>query len=463
MNVHILSNSPTRINSGFGIVCRNLALGLSKIGHNVSVSNMQGIYDVEYWNNITIYPLNSIGGASGNSFYTEELKQYVRNLKDSKADCSIIIYPCYDDALVLNRLHEVHSETYWYYPCEQENLPVSWIKELGKVKKVIPMTNHGKNELEKKGLKNIWKSSIYHGYDPNIFKVINSVDNNRDTEYCKWSTDKFQLTGDRKVLCERGCFKCDGSCMSCKYFEKEKVIMNFGDGGEELVGDVGKLAKIKDTFGVNCIYGFVGDNNGKRKRIDLLLNSYMSLPSKTKNDSMLLLHTLPISSGGYNLVEIIKKWEEKHGKGSSGKIAFVYGYDGAGNSWTDNALNLFYNTIDVNVSASSGEGFGLATTESMVVGKPNIAPNFSSFIELIGNGANGEKKRGILAELSGYETLSNNTRRGIVSIKSMAENMGMLYDDTKMRKNMGNNASEWVKQYTWDSMVKGFDDVLKII
>ncbi len=467
MNIHILSNSPTRINSGFGIVCRNLALGFNRIGHNVSVSNMQGIYDVEYWNNIVIYPLNSVSGASGNSFYTNEAQQFIRNLKDSKAECVIFIYPCYDDISVLNRLHEVHPNTLWYFVVEGENLPVNWIKEAKKVKKVVPMTEQGRKELVKGGLNGNLEKTIYHGYDPSVFKCIdvngNDINGNNCIGICKWSIEKYQLIGDRKELCKRGCFKCDGltnNCekYNCEKYEIEKVVMNFGDGGEELVGDVSKLGKIKDTFGVDCIYGFVGDNNGKRKRIDLLLNSYMSLSSKIKNDSMLLLHTLPFSMDGYNLVDIIKKWEEKHSKGSSGKIAFIYGYDGMGNSWSNNALNIFYNTIDINVSASSGESFCLPVIESMAVEKPQISPRFSSFVELIGT--NEDERRGLFAELSGYETLSNKVRRCIVSTKSMAECMERLYSDKDERKKLGDRGSEWVKQYTWDNIVKEFDSVL---
>lgn len=460
MNVHFLSNSPIRINSGFGIVCRNLALGLSKLGHNVSVSNMQGIYDTEYWNNITIYPLNSIGGASGNSFYTNEVKQFISNLKDSKAEIVIIIYPCYDDALVLNRLHEIHPNTVWYYPCEGENLPLNWIKELGKVKKVVPMTNQGKFELEKKGLKNVYKSSIYHGYNPNIFKVIENGD-----LYCKWSTEKYQLNGDRRKLCERGCFKCNSLTDECKYFEKEKIIMkikgekeiNGGNEGnikggvwDELVGNVEGLEKVKDYFGVETVFGFVGDNNNKRKRIDLLLKSWMSLDEKVKKESLLLLHTLPASEGGYNLLE------QKYGNREMGKVAFIYGYDGAGNSWSNEALNTFYNTIDVNVSCSSAEGFSLPTIESMALHKPNIAPKFSSFTELICD----NDSRGLLADIGGYDTLSNGVKRCVVNIKKMADCMERLHNDTDERKKMGDNAFEWVKEYNWDNISKDFDGVL---
>lgn len=461
-NIHLLSNSPTRVNSGFGIVCRNLAIGLKNIGYNVSVSDMQNVYNIEYWNRIKIYPLNSVGGATGNDFYINELKQFVKNLRDSKADCVIFIYPCYDDIGVMNKLYEVHDNTFWYYPCEGQNLPLPWIKELSKVKKVIPMTHQGHDELKKRGLNGNLSNFIYHGYDPILFKEI---DVSKDSEYCKWSCDNWQRIGDRKELCERGCFRCNNGkdLSSCKWYEKEKVIINFGDGGDELVGDVGKLSKIKDTFGVDCIYGFVGDNNGSRKRIDLLLNSYMSMSNDIKKDSMLLLHTLPFSGSGINLVNHIKKWEEKHGKNSSGKISFIYGNDGMGNSWSDKALNMFYNVIDINATCSGAEGFCLPALESMAAGKSQIAPRFSSFIELIGDDDNFDDKfnRGLLADLSGYETLSNGIRRGIVSTKSMSDCMKILYDDVSKRKKLGNMGAEWAIQYTWKNVVGDFDNVLR--
>lgn len=458
-NVHILSNSPTRVNSGFGIVTRYLALGLKGLGYNVSVTDMQNVYNIEYWKGIKVYPLNSVEGATGNNFYINELNQFIRNLKDSKCfgdDSAVIfIYPCYDDVGVLNRLYEVHPRTFWYIPIEGENVPVSWVKELCKVKKVVPMTGQGKRELEKGGLNGNLSDFIYHGYDPTVFNKIDIISG---TSYCKWSCENWQRVGDRGEMCERGCFKCDGS-KSCEWYEKEKVIMNFADEGEELIGDIDKLGKIKDTFGVDCIYGFVGDNNGKRKRIDLLLNSYMSMRGDVKKNSMLLLHTLPVTGNGIDCIEHIKKWEQKHGKGTSGKIAFVYGHDGMGNSWSDKALNIFYNNIDVNVSASGGEGFGLSIIESMAVGKAQIAPKFSSFIELVGDNESGEG-RGLLSKLGGYETLSNGIRRGVVSVGDMSNCMERLYNDKGGREKMGDIGSSWVKSWTWDTMVKGFDNIL---
>jgi glycosyltransferase involved in cell wall biosynthesis len=148
---------------------------------------------------------------------------------------------------------------------------------------------------------------------------------------------------------------------------------------------------------------------------------------------------------------------------------FVYGEDELGNSWSDRALNVMYNSIDVNVSASGSEGFGLPTMESMAVGKPQIAPRFSSFIELVGSDkivGSDEftgTSRGLLADIEGYEKLDNGLKRALVSPKSMGNLMSTMADNRRLIEKMGNNAYDWSKAYTWDCICKEFDSVIKSV
>lgn len=457
MNVNILSNSPTRVNSGFGIVCRGLANGLKELGHSVSVSDMQNVYNKQYWNGITIYPMNSVQSATtGNDFYISELQQLVSNLRDSKADILLIIYPTYDNVVVSNKLHEIiPDKTIWYYPVDGANISKTAFGELTKVRNVVPMTQNGREELLRSDLKNITKE-IYHGYDEKTFYEIGNGGNG-EYHYCKWCTDKYQLIQDPKVLCKRGCFKCDGLDTCCEGFEEEIITANlFSD---VYNGVVGNFELLKDQFGVDTIFEFTGENASKRKKIDRLLNSFSILcKSKDVNEKevMLLMHTMPVSNNGLNLWYYIKKYDLT-GK----KILFVYGEEGLGNSWSDKALNVMYNSGDINISCSGAEGFGLPTLESMAVGKPQIGPRFSSFIELIGeNGNECVGERGLLAKIQGYETLSNGLKRALVSSENTAELMSMMVNDKELRKSLGNNACKWVKDYTWSHISKEFDKIL---
>lgn len=458
MHIHLLSNSPTRVNSGFGIACRGLALGMSRLGHEVSVSDMQNIYNKQYWNDICIYPMNSVQNATtGNLFYISEMQQLISNLKESKAEVLIIIYPAYDNVVASNHLHEVFGgKTIWYFPVDGENLPEVYLKELGKVTQVIPYTKQGREELVKGGLKNVG-NQVYLGYDDKNFYRFD--ENNKmgggEKTYCKWSTQKYQLVQDGKVLCKRGCFECSGKVGECHWFEEEEITANLM--GETYKGVVGNLEKLKDQFGVETIFGFTGENNGNRKKIDRLLNAYSSfLKERGTGDSMLLLHTMPISNNGLNLWEYIKKYNLV-GK----KVLFVYGEDELGNSWSDKALNVMYNSIDVNISCSGAEGFGLPVLESMAVGIPQIGPRFSSFKELIGeNGNETIGERGLFGKIQGYETLKNGMKLGLVDSKAVANIMNTIVDDKDLRKKLAGNASEWSKSYTWDNVCNEFNKIL---
>lgn len=463
MNVHILSNSPTRVNSGFGIACRGLALGLKELGHKVSVSDMQNIYNKQYWNGITIYPMNSVQNATtGNLFYISEFQQLVSNLKDSSAQVLIIIYPAYDNVIASNKLHEIiPDKVYWYFPVDGINLPEVYLKELAKVKKVIPYTKQGREELLKGKLENV-SQEIYLGYDEKSYYRFNGskgngVGSEGRGEYCKWITDKYQLIQDSKVLCRRGCFKCDGLDRNCVGFEEELITANLM--GEVFKGKIENLGKLKDQFGVDTIFGFTGENNGKRKKIDRLLASYSMMLKEMggKNrEAMLLMHTMPVSNNGLNLWEYIKRYKlEKE------KILFVYGEDELGNSWSDKALNVMYNNIDVNISCSGAEGFGLPVLESMAVGVPQIGPRFSSFKELIGeNGDDIVGERGLFGKMQGYEELNNKMKLGLVSSYSIAKSMNMLIDDKNLAKKLGDNGMEWAKDYTWEHVSMEFDKIV---
>jgi len=261
---------------------------------------------------------------------------------------------------------------------------------------------------------------------------------------------------DAKWLCKNGCFDCSGYNNSCKSYDEEKITINLMK--NEFTGKISNIANIKDEFGVETIISFTGENNGTRKKIDRLIASYSMIKKLDKNNEiMLIMHTMPVSNNGINLWDVINKHKLNY---MDNKLMFTYGTDDLGNSWSDAALNILYNVSDINISTSSAEGFGMPTLESMACDVCNVGPNFSSFIELIGNDENIENNRGLLSDIQGYEKLSNGMKRALVSPKSTAENVIMLHEDKKLMKKLSNNAYEWSKQYTWDNISEKFNDLL---
>ena len=198
------------------------------------------------------------------------------------------------------------------------------------------------------------------------------------------------------------------------------------------------------------IYSFVGNNFGLRKQIPRLLKAYSILindSKQIKDRSMLCLHTLPISIRGVNLIR------EVHRLGIQDNVIFAYSAFGS-SGWSEEAMNVWYNLCNVNVSASSSEGFGLPTLESMACGIPNIGPNCSSFSELIGT------ERGWLSDIATYHQIQDGSERALVDEKDLALKMKMSFVEKDKMKTFGKNATKFAMDYTWDKICVEFDKVL---
>ena len=88
------------------------------------------------------------------------------------------------------------------------------------------------------------------------------------------------------------------------------------------------------------------------------------------------------------------------------------------------------------------EGFGLALGEAMAVGLPSIGLKIAPAVnELIVDGENG-----ILAE---------NIE------EDFAKNLEKLILDSKLRKKMGLNAKEMIKNYSEEKVVNMWDELIK--
>ena len=124
-------------------------------------------------------------------------------------------------------------------------------------------------------------------------------------------------------------------------------------------------------------------------------------------------------------------------------------------------MNILYNTADVNISASSSEGYGLPTLESMACGKPNIGPRCSSFIELIGDGEKDPNARGLIASIGEWQMIENGSERFLVNEHDLASKMKILYNDEKLAERFSKNALKFATNYTWEKICQQWDDLLK--
>lgn len=120
--------------------------------------------------------------------------------------------------------------------------------------------------------------------------------------------------------------------------------------------------------------------------------------------------------------------------------------------YTREYLNRMYNASDCLLSCSTGEGWGLATTEAMCAELPVIVPRNTSFVEIVGE----HEERGYLIKSGGdidHQTilygLTNNPRDTVWS-ESALEKLTAVYYCREDAKEKAKLAREWCMQYSME-------------
>jgi len=193
---------------------------------------------------------------------------------------------------------------------------------------------------------------------------------------------------------------------------------------EKIRTEIRKQNKWEDKFVVGCVA-----RNQSRKNIPALFKSFAEF-AKDKKDVVLLLHGDPVDPQGTNLVDLAKKL------GITDKV--VFGMRRFSQGLPEFRVNLTYNTMDIHVLSTTGEGFGLPIIESMAAGVPNICTDYTTARELIGD--DGELVR--LAKGHPHIVGQLNTDRGLV-------------DNPKLRKKYAENGRRRIlKDYSWDKVMR---------
>lgn len=449
MKIHFVSNS-LRMNSGFGNVSKYLILGLRELGHDVTMSGIQTAYCSGYSYGIEQLPLDTK--------FVDEGTQLFLNTRKVNAD--IVIYVGQLDA-DLNFLTKIFSPTLAYIPVEGRNIPdkmvndIKFITDHGGI--VVPQCFYGYQEMSKVGLG--ISRYIYHGWNDKIFKPIGNMNNRYEVIYCYFSTDVGKAESDPVVLYKQGCYGCKLNNVrkqeKCAYFKEETISILKMIDGKWAERDIGISKLINQTSG-KFVFGHVGQNFGLRKRQERLVRAYAILINDSKqmrDNTVLHLHCKPIAMDGINLIKEVSKL------GISENVIFSYG-SSRSNAWTEQGMNILYNTFDVNVSASSSEGFCIPVLEGFAVGVPMIASYCSSFTELIGNDKDENKNRGWLAEIESWQMIVDSSERALVSEKDLALKMKLAYTNNSMREKFSKNCIDFASDYTWDKIVGQFNKIL---
>lgn len=453
MKIHFLSDSP-RSNSGFANVTKNLALGLKKLDYDISISGFQTAYP-EFYNGIEVLPMISS---------LDETSQFQRNIMKINPDIVIYVNDAYTDA---RKFLNIFPCTFSYTPVEGRCIPSHMVTNLNNVSKngkVISQCKYGYEEMIRNGI-NV-HSYIYHGYNPNVFYHIEDRNIDIESKYCYYSTEQGQTNIDSKLLYDHSCQNCKfdiNEQINCLFYKEETITLSKYDNNTKQWMQIEgvPISKLRENINPSKKFMFlsIATNHMIRKKIERLLTAYSILIGESKQLSdriHLHLHSNPISPTGIDLLEIANRLNIQN------NISFSYG------NWSENALNILYNISDVGISASSSEGFGLDTLQSMTVGNPYIAPNNTSFTELIGEiiaDSTCENKtigpRGLLARIQADYMLQDLTYRSLVDEVDLASKMKEIYNNKNIREKYSNNAIKFSSQYTWEKVVLKWSQLLK--
>jgi len=441
MKIHFFSNS-LKTNSGFSIVTKNLAQELKKLGHEVTMTGIQTATTPEYTYNIECLPFAT---------HTSEVEQFKNNLMQVDPDVVIYINEMYTD---LRHLTKIFPRTICYVPVEGIGLPDYVSKDLNLIAtnggRVIAQCAYGFNQMIENDVQSL--GYIYHGYNEKIFKQLEKSE--LTNRYCFYSTEMGKESINPRKLCD--CYHCNiipSEQLFCRKFKDE--LVNICTYKNEKWTETCELPiyRLKEQFDNKFVYLFVGQNHLLRKKINRLLMSFtMLLDSKQMKDRIHLhLHCQPQSPTGLDLLELCNRLKIQD------NVSFSYG-TWRSSGWSEQALLILYNLVDVHVSATSSEGFGLPILESMACGIPQIAPDNTSLTELIGKDDN---KRGLLAKINDSDMIIDMTSRQLVDISDLSSKMKEMYTNKELRKKCSENCLEFVKPHTWSQISLKWDKIIR--
>ena len=132
----------------------------------------------------------------------------------------------------------------------------------------------------------------------------------------------------------------------------------------------------KDKFVVGMVAANKSSGMVHRKAFSENILAF-SIFHKKHPDTMLYIHTEPISKIGWNLIELIKAVGlDKDVVGFPNPMEYRYGIE-------KEALAALYTGMDVMLAPSYGEGFGVPTIEAQACGTPVIGSDWAATQDLI--------------------------------------------------------------------------------
>jgi D-inositol-3-phosphate glycosyltransferase len=205
-----------------------------------------------------------------------------------------------------------------------------------------------------------------------------------------------------------------------------------------------------DWFVVGCI-----NRNQARKRIDLLIYYFAEWWNKNnQNPNLRLYWHGALQDLGWDVLQLARYFGvEKQMIITSPKIT-------PGQGVPREILNYIYNSFDIHVSTTLGEGWGFTQAEAAACRIPQIVPRWSALAEWMDGAAHFVDCTSISVNTGGINTIG-----GVADKDQFVEALDLLYKDPKYRQQLAQKGYSLVSKPTfrWETIAKQFDKAFREI
>ena len=319
--------------------------------------------------------------------------------------------------LWLTALYEMR-ETHWvgYYPLDSGPIMRSCVPVLQRTEINVACAYYGQ-ELMAEAVPDKPVEMIYLGVDTGVYRPLHDETFGR-------------RDGEAEIL---------GSGISVEGSDGPR------EGERSASGSLHPSSFILHPSEPEFVVGFVGRNQ-PRKQIPVLIKAFARF-CRDKPDAFLYLHTAP-RDAGWDLPELIERYGIKEQCAISYRATSIKGI-------SDEEMNSIYNSMDVFVLPSNGEGFGMPILEAMAAGVPVVVTDSSASRELA-------MDRGERIRVAHWSTAcQGNVEIAYPDEDDLVQILERLYRDPERRRQMAKRGREFAEQLDWDCIAAQWDALLQ--
>jgi glycosyltransferase involved in cell wall biosynthesis len=200
------------------------------------------------------------------------------------------------------------------------------------------------------------------------------------------------------------------------------------------------------------------NRNQQRKDIPRTLQAFVEF-RKQVPESILYLH-MAQNDQGWNLPEVCNAY----GLNTTSDVIFPQNF-GPNQGYPLQVVNMLYNCVDVVVSTTLGEGWGLSWSEAMAAKTPVIMPRNTALVEAISEDKGYLVNSGTNPSLFTVLPHDNEVIRPLVDVEDLVDKMLQVHSNPEEAKERAERAYEWVTtKLAWgangpvvDRWIKVFD------